>query len=572
VAAGPAGDQTADLGPVGRPAVTDAARTGGIAPARATTIVAVIGLVLTLTVSWTAWTLDRHTEHRLLQIQTRQAAAVLSSTILTLRNPLETALRVEMVTGGSTDEFERFAATYVTPHGPFVAAVLWTSDGATWRPVATAGVRPLLTPDGPTAHALVRRSLSTPTFAVAPVPADRPRRVGYAVADPATDIAIYAERAVPADRVVPVESTSAFADLDFATYLGPTTDPTALTTTDLPLSQLPLTGDVARVAIPFGDSSVTLVTAPRGPLGGTSWGALPWVFLVGGLLVTAAAAAVTFQIVRRRRSAEEDARTIAGLYRQLDERFGEQRSVVGALQQALLPQRNPTVPHLEIGSTYLSGTHGLEIGGDWFSLIEIDDRHFGFVVGDVSGKGVGAAAIMARLRFTIRAYLIEGHPPDVVLAMCSRQLRVDRDGHLATAVIGVGDTESGVLTLANAGHLRPMLVTGASSEFVATDVGLPLGVTPCTYRPTTLRLTSGDAVVAFTDGLVERRGELLDVGLDRVLRASTGPTATVGELLGRLTATLGSEGPSDDVTALAFRWTRPDGSRDTVGATSDRAH
>ena len=279
---------------------------------------------------------------------------------------------------------------------------------------------------------------------------------------------------------MPVESTSAFADLDFATYLGPTTDLSALATTDLPLSQLPITGDVARVSIPFGDSSVTLVATPRGALGGTLGGALPWVFLIGGLLVTAGAAVVTYLLVGRRRSAERDAGTIATLYQQLDDLYGEQRSIADALQQALLPQRNPPVPNLEVATTYLAGTHGLEIGGDWFSLIEIDEGHFAFAVGDVSGKGVEAAAIMARLRFTVRAYLTEGHPPDVVLGMCSRQLSVTRDGHLATVLLGVGDSASGVITLANAGHLNPLLVTGASTGFVPTDVGLPLGVAPCT--------------------------------------------------------------------------------------------
>ena len=288
-------------------------------------------------------------------------------------------------------------------------------------------------------------------------------------------------------------------------------------------------------------------------------------FLLGGLLVTTGAAAVTYLLVGRRRSAERDAETIATLYQQLDGLYGEQRSIADALQQALLPQRNPPVPNLEVATTYLAGTHGLEIGGDWFSLIEIDESHFAFAVGDVSGKGVGAAAIMARLRFTIRAYLTEGHPPDVVLGMCSRQLSVNRDGHLATALIGVGDSVSGVITLANAGHLNPMLVIGISARFVPTEVGLPLGVAPCAYRATTLPLTSGSTLVAFTDGLVERRGENIDLGLDRLVRAANGDAATVDELLDGLTATLGPDGASDDVAVLAFRWTSPQDSDGRAG-------
>ena len=219
--------------------MTEVVRSGGIAPARATAIVAVVGLVITLTVSWTAWTLNRHNEHRLLEVQTRQAAAVLSSTILSLRNPLETALQIEEATGGSTDQFDQFASTFVGPHSPFVSAVLLRSDGSTWRPVATVGVEPLLSPASPEAQDLIRKSLTSTTFVVTPVPVTGPRRIGYVVSDPATSTAIYAERAIPANRRVPAESTSAFADLDFATYLGPTTDLSALATTDLPLAQLP---------------------------------------------------------------------------------------------------------------------------------------------------------------------------------------------------------------------------------------------------------------------------------------------------------------------------------------------
>jgi serine phosphatase RsbU (regulator of sigma subunit) len=212
----------------------------------------------------------------------------------------------------------------------------------------------------------------------------------------------------------------------------------------------------------------------------------------------------------------------------------------------------------------------MEIGGDWFSLIEIDDHHFAFAVGDVSGKGVAAAAIMARLRFTIRAYLLEGHPPDVVLGMCSRQLNVSRDGHLATVLVGVGDTESGIITLANAGHLDPLLVSGGDAGFIATRVGLPLGVAPSSYAATTVPLASGAALVAFTDGLVERRGESLDDGLERLLRAVDGRLPAVEGLLDGLTGTLGTGGAHDDVAVLAFRWSGPVDERAIGAAQLDR--
>jgi serine phosphatase RsbU (regulator of sigma subunit) len=567
--AAPGGSHASDPGD--RPTSAAAHRGQGISPVRATVIVVLVGLLITVAVAWTAWTINRHNEHRLLQVQTRQASAVVSASILSLGAPLGTALELEDATGGSAQEFDQFASTLVGPNGPFVSAVLWRLDGTNWQPVAVVGASPLMTPHSQQAVSFIGKSSTSPTFVVTPVPTQDPRRVGYAIANPnSPTIAIYAERAIPANRVVPFEKGSAFSDLNFATYLGRTTSLSALATTDLPLAQLPIRGNVVRSSIPFGDSSVTLVTAPRGPLGGALGGALPWIFLVGGVVLTLGAAVLTYQLVRRRRRAERDAQTIATLYEQLDGLYDEQRSIAETLQRALLPQRNPSIPNLEIASRYLPGTDGVEIGGDWFSLIEVDERHFAFAVGDVSGKGVGAASIMARLRFTIRAYLMEGHPPDVVLGMCSRQLNVNRDGHLSTVLIGVGDIESGLITLANAGHLNPLRVADDSAEFIPTEVGLPLGVEPGSYSVTTVQLTSGSAFVAFTDGLVERRGESLDLGLGRLVQAVTGGISSVDDLLSRLLGTLGPAGSDDDVAMLAFRWTSPVAESAPQGARLDR--
>jgi serine phosphatase RsbU (regulator of sigma subunit) len=123
-------------------------------------------------------------------------------------------------------------------------------------------------------------------------------------------------------------------------------------------------------------------------------------------------------------------------------------------------------------------------------------------------------------------------------------------------LIGVGDTDTGIVTMANAGHLNPLLVSGGSAELVTTAVGLPLGVAAGSYTPTTVRLPSGSSLVAFTDGLVERRDESIDLGLDRLVRAASDGVTTVTDLLTRLTDTLSPAG-SDDVAVLAFTWKEP---------------
>jgi hypothetical protein len=306
----------------------DSASAQGVSPSRAALIVALIGVLITGGVAWTALTLNRQNEHRLLVVQTRQAAEVLSSTILSIRDPLQTALQVESVTGGSAQQFNQFADAYVGPGRLFVSAVLWNADRGSWSPIQVVGQKPLLNPDSPQSLALVHKALDSTTFVVTSVRADGVQRIGYAIANPKEpSMVVDAERAIPANRQVPVESESAFSDLNFATYLGPGIALSDLTTTDLPIGQLPIGGNSVHTSIPFGDSSVTLVTAPRGHLGGTLGGALPWIFLVGGLVLAAASAVVTYQLVRRRRSALRDAHTISGLYQRLDVLYGEQRSI-----------------------------------------------------------------------------------------------------------------------------------------------------------------------------------------------------------------------------------------------------
>jgi serine phosphatase RsbU (regulator of sigma subunit) len=440
------------------------------------------------------------------------------------------------------------------PGRVFVAASLWQGHGTSLRPVASVGVAPELAPTSSRARAFVASAVHRPTFVVTSIASGGIQRICYAMwSAQSPTLVVYAERSIPADRQVPVETGSAFSDLDYATYLGPSTQPSDLETTDLPPRELPLSGDPVRDAIPFGDTTLTLVAAPRVQLGGALGATLPWILVGGGAVLSVAAAATTQELVRRRRRAEQGADTVALLYEQLDGLYAEERTIAETLQRALLPQRNPDIPRLEIASRYVAGARRVDIGGDWYSLIPVDDDQFAFVVGDVSGKGLSAATIMARLRFTIRAYLLEGHPPDVVLEMCSHQLDVEDDGHFATVLVGTGNLTSGTIVLANAGHLNPLVVTASGAHYVSTVVGVPLGVGASRYPSTTLALASGSILVAFTDGLVERRGESIDLSLER-LAQRVRPAPTLEGLMSDLVGQVADDGSEDDVAVLAFRW------------------
>jgi serine phosphatase RsbU (regulator of sigma subunit) len=259
-------------------------------------------------------------------------------------------------------------------------------------------------------------------------------------------------------------------------------------------------------------------------------------------------------LVRSRRRAEQDRRTIAALYERLDEQYGEQRGIALTLQSALLPAFNPDIPELEIASRYIAGAVGVDIGGDWYSMIRLDGDHVAFVVGDVSGRGISAATAMARLRFTIRAYLAEGHGPATVLDMCSRQFDISDDGHFATVLVGVVNLRARTVVLANAGHFAPLILSGDDRHYAATDPSPPLGTGVRAHTATTFTMPEGSTLLAFTDGLIERRTESLDVGLGRLAAMTWDDQRSVDDLLEHVVADHADGPEEDDIALLAFRW------------------
>lgn len=362
---------------------------------------------------------------------------------------------------------------------------------------------------------------------------------------------VYAEHTVPSDRRSAVAGNSAFSDLNYAIFLGTTAAPSSLVTTSF--ASVPSTG-TARSTVKFGDTALTLVTAPVGQLGGTLSARLPWIFLVLGLLVTGFAAWVTQGLVRRRQAAERDTSRIRGLYGELGRLYGEQRDNAETLQRSLLPQVKPELPGLEVGVRYVPGAHGVDIGGDWYSVVELDGTRFGFVIGDVSGHGVKAASVMAALRFTIRTLVLEGNSPAEVLEKCSSHVLALVDEHIATVLVGIGDIATHEVTLANAGHLNPLLVSSRGAEFVPTKVGVPVGISDATYDIVSLTLPPHSTLLAFTDGLVERRGESLDVGLERLRRSTPTDNRPLDDLVTMVIDLVAEESADDDIAVLALRW------------------
>jgi hypothetical protein len=182
-----------------------------------------------------------------------------------------------------------------------------------------------------------------------------------------------------------------------------------------------------------------------------------------------------------------------------------------------------------------------------------------FSVGDVMGKGAPAAALMGQVRSAIRAYAVAGQSPTDVLSSLDRFFDVLVEDRVVTVVVGTINPKSGVVSIANAGHPSPLIVradgatafpTLGSSLLIAAGLGGP-------ERPAyDLVLHPGDALIMYSDGLVERRSELITVGMQRLADAATAvavggwPARPAWELATRL----GDDDTADDVVVLALRY------------------
>lgn len=525
--------------------------------------IVVLGLVATTLGVVVAVRTDRANEERLLQIQTNQAATVLAAASTSIQEPLLSALDVaaSVLPRRRRSVFEDRFRRNVGDGELFQVGALWRRSPTGLEQVATVGAPPGTAASSPRARRLVARTMASGTMAVDWTVADQLIRITFVLADPESEFVIYAERSLPPDRRAPVDSDSGFSGLSYAIYLGDSTRAEDLAMTDVEPSELPLDGVTRSRTVPFGDDVLTLVMRPRDRLGSDLGAQLPWFIGLGGPLVTALALALALQLLRARERAEADTQTITSLYRRVEGLYDEQRELSVRLQRALLPRTIPTLPGFEIAATYVAGAQGIDIGGDWYSVVGIGEEEFAFVVGDVSGHGIDAVAEMARARFTVRAYLVDGDTPQAALEKCSHQFDVTTDGHMVTVVAGVGNRRTGEITIASAGHPAPLLVSAdGATEFVAVRTGPPLGVSSAAFEATTVTMQPGATLLCYTDGLIERRSEDIDAGFTRLAHtAGRRPpgSAELEPFLDELLEQMRDPDRSDDIAVLAVRRTSP---------------
>ncbi len=238
-----------------------------------------------------------------------------------------------------------------------------------------------------------------------------------------------------------------------------------------------------------------------------------------------------------------------------------EREIAQQLQISLLAGEPPEDERVEIEVSYRPGVDGLEVGGDWYDAFWLqEDETVALVVGDVVGRGIEAAATMGQLRSAVRALASTGLTPGPLLDAMDRYACVHGVGRMTTLAYAQLDLASGALRYACAGHPPPIVVEpGDEPRIVWEGRSLPLDAFRAGHqaRPEgACELAPGSMLLLYSDGLVERRLESIDLGLERLLgevRAHGGREPA--ELAAALVRGLRDPESSDDVCLLVARLT-----------------
>lgn len=250
--------------------------------------------------------------------------------------------------------------------------------------------------------------------------------------------------------------------------------------------------------------------------------------------------------------------------------YAREREAALMLQRSLLPRSVPQPPGVSVGYRYVPSGSGAEAGGDWFDVIPLAGGRVAFVVGDVTGHGLRAAATMGRLRTAVRTLTGLDLPPAELLRRLN-ELSEDIAQHpddplMATLLYAVYDPATHGCTIARAGHLPPVLVsqdpvTGLwAARLVELPAGTPLGIEGTGFDETRVDVPQDAVLVLYTDGLIERRDATLDEGMERLCdlltrtaRPGTPLESLCDELISGLPPRDSDAGPDDDIALVVAR-------------------
>jgi phosphoserine phosphatase RsbU/P len=255
----------------------------------------------------------------------------------------------------------------------------------------------------------------------------------------------------------------------------------------------------------------------------------------------------------------------AGLRETLDEKhqIDHDLGVARRIQMSLLPKALPKMASVEVSAFNYPAQ---EIGGDYYDFVQVDDTHLGIAIADVSGKGIVGAIMMSVCRSVLRAHAPRNRSPAQVLRLLNQVLSQDVSEDMFVSMLYmVLDTATRQLTVARAGHERPILSSGDGRGFTILDSpGIAIGISDTAtfervLQEVTIPLNAGDVVVAYTDGVTEAmnlQGEEwgVDNFLDAVrVAAEEGAHSVLNNVRQRLERFVGSRPQYDDMTLLALR-------------------
>ncbi|MGN6335987.1 SpoIIE family protein phosphatase, partial [Mycobacterium sp.] len=236
----------------------------------------------------------------------------------------------------------------------------------------------------------------------------------------------------------------------------------------------------------------------------------------------------------------------------------QQRETALALQHAIL---GPAVLPAGFAVRYQAATRPLQVGGDWYDIVDLEDGRIALIVGDCVGHGLAAATVMGQVRSACRALLFENPSPGAALAGMDRFAARLPGAQCTTAVCAVLTPETGELVYSSAGHPPPILVhSDGSTQILDDGHTIALGVRGDWPRPEArVTVPARSTLVLYTDGLVERRRVPLDHGISRVAAAAQDARAlTLEDLANQVMADVAPIGGyQDDVVLLLYRHPAP---------------
>ncbi|QZN84642.1 SpoIIE family protein phosphatase [Cellulomonas sp. C5510] len=243
---------------------------------------------------------------------------------------------------------------------------------------------------------------------------------------------------------------------------------------------------------------------------------------------------------------------VAGTLRHVRE-VDQLRAVSDTFQAAIVPE-GVALPG--IVARYRPAAGDLAVGGDWYDVVQITPGRHALVIGDCVGHGLDAAARMGQLRAATRSLLLQDATPATVLEGLDRFARTLPGAECTTVFCAVVDEQAGTLTYSAAGHLPPVL-RRADGETRLLDGarGAALALSGRRRTQSTETLAPGDLVIAYTDGLIERRGEALPHAIDRlagVVAAQPGH-ASPEDVADDLLRSFAPHGSDDDVALVVYR-------------------